>query len=99
MGIRESQKVDLSSQVTVGGNVHVSEEQRVGISRTYAGSDVALSRLLLSSCQYLIPRLYLFGGIPAKRYSSKERKGQNLDLVSFTRQRCTSETLIRETSF
>jgi hypothetical protein len=42
------------------------EEQRVGISRTYAGSDVALSRLLLSSYHRLIHGLYLFGGLGEK---------------------------------
>ena len=63
MVTRGSQKVDLSSQVTVGGNVHVFEEQRVGISMAYAGSDVVLSRLLLSLYRRLIPRLYLFGGM------------------------------------
>src|SRR5262245_31495464 len=52
--------------MTDSGYVHVSEEKRVGISMMYDGSDVALSRLLSSSCQRLIPGLYLFGGGWAK---------------------------------
>jgi hypothetical protein len=43
------------------GNPRVSEG-----SRAYADSDVALSRLLLSSCHRLIPGLYLFGGMGEK---------------------------------
>jgi|SRR5215475_11170790 len=66
METRGSQKVDLSSQVIVGGNVWVSEEKTVGISRMYVGSDVALSRSPLSLCQRLIPELYLFGGLGEK---------------------------------
>src|SRR5262245_31899853 len=47
------------------------EEQRAGISRTYAGSDIVLSRLLLSSYQRLIPGLYLFGGMGEKPHKRK----------------------------
>ena len=48
------------------------EEQRVGIARAYAGSDVALSRLLLRSCHRLISRLYLFGGMGEKPHAGPD---------------------------
>ena len=66
MEIRGYQKVDLTSQMTVSGNVHVLAERRVGISKVYTDSDVELSGFLLSSCQHLITELYLFGGMGEK---------------------------------
>ena len=66
MGTPTAQKVDLASQVAVGGNVRVSTEKRVGILRAYAGSDVALAGLLLSLCLCPMPELYLFGGMGGK---------------------------------
>jgi hypothetical protein len=71
MAIGESQKVDLASQMPVSGTVHVLAEKRVGMSKAYTDSDVALSGLLLRSCQHLIPELYLFGGMGEKPHSRR----------------------------